>query len=167
MYIINRVLGDVVIVGLTGGIACGKSTLVKGFKDNLEISVIDCDEISRSISLPGHKGYEFILRLLGDKKRDYLEGSTGLIRRDKLSELAFKDNEFRKKLTSGLGKYIFWELIKQLLKAAFTAEKYILVDAPLLYETKMLTYLCYPIIVVYIDEQLQITRLTERNGYTR
>ena len=152
MYILNRTLGDVVIIGITGGIACGKSTLVKGLRENLELTLIDCDEISRSISLPGNKGYEFILKLLGERKRDFLEGPTGLIKRDKLSELASNDNQFRKKLTSGLGKYIFWELIKQLLKAAFTAEKYILVDAPLLFETKVLTYLCYPIIVVYIDE---------------
>lgn len=84
------------------------------------MTLIDCDEISRTISLPGHKGYEFILKLLGDRKGEYLEGATGLIKRDKLSERAFNDSEFRKKLTSGLGKFIFWELVKQLLKAAFT-----------------------------------------------
>ena len=43
MYLLNRMIGDVVIIGLTGGIACGKSTLVKGLKENLEVTVIDCD----------------------------------------------------------------------------------------------------------------------------
>ena len=75
-----------------------------------------------------------------------------MIKRKKLSDLVFNDDEFRKKLTKGVGKFVFWELIKQLLKAAFTSDKPILVDAPLLFETKVLTYLCYPIIVVFIDE---------------
>lgn len=35
IYLFNRILGDVVILGVTGGIACGKSTLVKGLKENL------------------------------------------------------------------------------------------------------------------------------------
>ena len=74
MYILNRTLGDVVIIGITGGIACGKSTLVKGLRENLELTLIDCDEISRSIRLPGNKGYEFIRKLLGARKRDFLEG---------------------------------------------------------------------------------------------
>ena len=39
----DRYLGDIVIIGLTGGIACGKSTLVNGLKEALEIVVIDCD----------------------------------------------------------------------------------------------------------------------------
>jgi dephospho-CoA kinase len=56
----------VIIIGLTGGIACGKSTLVKGLKDNLELKIIDCDEISRSVSLPGHGGYNYIMKILGD-----------------------------------------------------------------------------------------------------
>lgn len=41
-----------------------------------------------------------------------------------------------------------------------------LVDAPLLYETKILTYICFPIIVVGCSEQTQISRLMQRDGYT-
>jgi dephospho-CoA kinase len=75
-----------------------------------------------------------------------------MIKRDKLADLTFRDNTFRKKLTQGVGKYIFWELLRQLLLGILSAEKYILIDAPLLFETKVLTYLCYPIIVVYLNE---------------
>lgn len=151
IFIVNKFFGDVVIMGLTGGIACGKSTLVDGIKKKFDIKVIDCDEISRIVSLPGHAGYNFIVKMLGEEKDKYVDVATGMIRRDKLGELTFNDREFRNKLTKGLGKYIFLELSKQLLKHLFSGNKFILIDAPILFETKVLAYICYPIIVVYVD----------------
>lgn len=50
------------IFGLTGGIATGKSTLVKLVRKNLEIvQIIDCDEIGRTLALKGQKGYQLYL----------------------------------------------------------------------------------------------------------
>lgn len=133
MYLINKYFGDVVVMGLTGGIACGKSTLVDGLKRKFDLQIIDCDEISRTVSLPGEKGYNFILNALGDQKNEFIERATGMIKRDKLGELTFRDREFRNKLTKGLGKFIFIEIAKRLLKAVLTGHKFILIDAPILF----------------------------------
>lgn len=133
MYLISRFYGDVVIMGLTGGIACGKSTLVDGIKKKFDIKIIDCDEISRKVSLPGQSGYKFILSMLGDQKDQYVDRATGMIKRDKLGELTFNNREFRNKLTKGLGKYIFLDLIKTLLKEVLSGSKFILIDAPILF----------------------------------
>lgn len=43
LYIIDYVLGGILIIGLTGGIACGKSTLVKYMKNRYDMKIIDCD----------------------------------------------------------------------------------------------------------------------------
>lgn len=84
MYFINKWLYGLTIIGVTGGIACGKTTLVKGLKEKLIVRLIDCDEISRKVSLPGQGGYNFILKMLGDKAPEYVDPSTKMIRRDKL-----------------------------------------------------------------------------------
>jgi dephospho-CoA kinase len=68
IYFIGTKFKGVRIFGLTGGIACGKSTLVKQMTENLAISLIDCDQITRDISNKGQSGYNVILSMLGDKK---------------------------------------------------------------------------------------------------
>ena len=66
-YFLARYLENVRIFGLTGGIATGKSTLVKQIKDNLQISIIDCDEISRKLTAKNKLGYHLAVKLLKDK----------------------------------------------------------------------------------------------------
>lgn len=64
MFIIGKKLKNVRIIGLTGGIACGKSTLVDLMVSNLSIDVIDCDKISRDLLKKGNKGYQIVLQML-------------------------------------------------------------------------------------------------------
>ena len=79
--------------------------------------------------------------------------------------MVFANNELRQKLN----KLTHWRIFKEMLKQMFHAKvtkglKKVVLDAPLLFETKVLEHFCYPIIAVYIeDESLQITRLIERN----
>ena len=65
MYLIDLFLGKVLIIGLTGGIACGKSTLVNYLKQSYKIKIIDCDEISKKQRLPGGPAYNFIVKEFG------------------------------------------------------------------------------------------------------
>ena len=70
------------IFGLTGGIATGKSTLVRLVKANLDnVTIIDCDEISRKLSEKGKAGYKLIINLLGDRSEEYLNRLTREIER--------------------------------------------------------------------------------------
>ena len=70
------------IFGLTGGIATGKSTLVRLVKANLDsVTIIDCDEISRKLSEKDKAGYKLILNLLGDRSEEYLNRLTREIER--------------------------------------------------------------------------------------
>lgn len=72
----NR-LENVRIFGVTGGIASGKSTLIRMIKDNLMVQIIDCDEISRKINQKGGSGYKAILKLLGENASEYLNSRSG------------------------------------------------------------------------------------------
>lgn len=65
MFIVGKKLKNVRIIGLTGGIACGKSTLVNLMESNLNIDLIDCDKITRDMLKKGNKGYKIVLQMLG------------------------------------------------------------------------------------------------------
>lgn len=74
IYFLGRKLQTVRIMGLTGGIASGKSTLVQKMKESLndEIYVIDCDAINKELSAKGNPGFQLILSMLADKKAEFL-----------------------------------------------------------------------------------------------
>lgn len=66
MYLIGRKLKTIRIFGLTGGIATGKSTLVRMMEKNLaKLVIIDCDKITRELSDKGRPGYNLIIKMLG------------------------------------------------------------------------------------------------------
>ena len=96
-----------------------------------------------------------------------MDPNTKLIKSEELGELVFKDEKARRLLTAGTGKFIFLEIGKQLIKYIAMGEKLILVDAPILFETKILEYVCYPVVVIWADEEVQVQRLATRNKFPR
>ena len=54
----------------------------------------------------------------------------------------------RKKLTGGMGKFIMYEIFKQIFANIVNKKYVMLIDAPILYESKVLEYICYPVVVV-------------------
>lgn len=88
----------------------------------------------------------------------------GKIDRQKLSNIIFQSTEKRMLLNKLSHPRIFRKILVQLFKLRLNKRPMIVLDAPLLFETKILEYFCYPIIVVYCDDsQKQVQRLTDRN----
>lgn len=167
IFLMSRRLENVRILGLTGGISTGKSTLVRLIKANLNnVTIIDCDEISRKLSEKGQSGYSLIVSLLGDRAEEYLNPLTREIEREKFSHFVFRNGEFRKKLTAKMGQLIFREIVKQVLSNIWHKRNLMMIDAPILYETKVLEHVCYPVVVVGCPEDEQVRRLMKRNEYT-
>ena len=92
--------------------------------------------------------------------------ANGVIDRTKLGELVFRDANKRRLLNQITHPRIFRRIIAKVLRLKLLQRKpHVVIDAPLLFETKILEYVCYPIIVVYCeDTQIQLKRLTERNN---
>jgi dephospho-CoA kinase len=65
-----------------------------------------------------------------------------------------------------MGKYICFEVLKQIVANIYHKKYIMLIDAPLLYETRALEYLCFPVVVVGCPESVQIQRLAKRNNYS-
>ena len=152
------------IVGLTGGIIGGKSTVALMFK-NLGAKIIDVDKIGHSVILPHRLAWKKIIRSFG---KDFLRNDM-TIDRGKLGKIVFANQTLLKKLNEITHPEIL-KLIKKEINLARdktnNQEKILIIDAALIYEAKM-DRLMDKIIVVYINEDEQVKRLAKRNNLSK
>ncbi len=149
------------IVGLTGGISSGKST-VSSYLKQLKIPVIDADKVARKVVEPNSQGAKEIRKAFGSDvfKKD------GSLNRQKLGELVFSNTENRQKLDELLQPLIKIMILEEIEAYRQKGENMIVLDLPLLFE-KNYEKLCEEIIVVYVPKELQLERLMKRNQYTK
>lgn len=146
------------VYGLTGGIACGKSTVAKMFA-GLGAAVVDADRIAREVVEPGKPAHEEILREFG---RQVL-AADGRIDRPALGNIVFGDEVARKKLNAITHPRIFAESARRLNLLREQGTKIVLYEAALLVETG--AHRSYAgLIVVSAPEDVQLARLMERDG---
>ncbi|KAJ2703909.1 Dephospho-CoA kinase [Coemansia sp. IMI 203386] len=150
------------IVGLTGGIATGKSTASKALQ-SLEIPVIDADVIARQVLEPGEVSYKLVVKHFG---KEILQEPNGSIDRAKLGELIFNDAKKRQLLNSCTHPYIRRRMYWLLFRHFITGHAICILDVPLLYEGGMDRF-CGKVIVVSCEPETQVSRLMERNGLSR
>lgn len=142
------------ILGLTGGIASGKSTVSKKLKE-LGSYIIDADEISRGVS----KSREVLKELEKNFGSEIID--QGHLDRQKLREIIFENDKKRELLNNIMHPIIVKKIIEEIENNR--KEKLIILDIPLLYETG-LEYLCDKVLVVCTDEDIQIERIKARDG---
>lgn len=143
------------IIGLTGGIASGKSTVSNFFKE-LGVEIVDADIVAREIS-ERKATIDEICNIFG---RDILD-ENGKIVRGKLRERVFQDKRLVQKLNSIIHPQVI-EYFKE-RKDENREDELLIFDVPLLYEAKMDT-LCDKVIVIGVDRKKQIERIIQRDG---
>ncbi len=143
------------IIGLTGGIASGKSTVARCFARR-GITVVDADAVSRAVVEPGQPSLAEVVRAFG---RDILDPS-GRLRRARLREIIFGDAGQRRRLEAILHPAIRTEMARRLAAAP---GPYVIMMVPLLVETGGGDRVDR-VLVVDVPEQTQITRLMQRDG---
>ena len=150
------------LLGVTGGIATGKSTVVNMLKE-FGAPVIDFDLIAREVVEPKKPAWKDIVAYFGEQ---VLQEDRQLDRK-KLSDIVFRDLEKRKKLESFTHPRINEKFVKQ-LKAIVEKDPgaIIQVDVPLLIELN-LQYMFHKTLVVYVSTEKQVERLMARDGITR
>jgi dephospho-CoA kinase len=142
------------VVGLTGGIGSGKSTVAQLFAEK-NIVIIDTDQLSRYLTLPGMPAFFEIEKLFG---ADILNPN-GTLDRTKLREIIFADDVKRRQLEQLLHPLIRAEMK---LQAEAADSPYCIVVIPLLFETEP-NPLIQRILVVDTTEELQLARTTLRD----
>ncbi len=150
------------IIGLTGGIASGKSTASRTLRE-LGCIIIDADEVARYTVEPGRPAWREIVEFFGP---DILN-SDKTINREKLGLIVFAHPDYLKKLNELTHPLIMDEIRRRLKQAGREHPTGVLVlEVPLLYETNM-QVLCDMVWVVWVDLETQVTRLMHRDGISR
>ncbi|MYL62810.1 dephospho-CoA kinase [Bacillus hwajinpoensis] len=147
-------------IGLTGGIASGKSTVAEMIR-RYEIPIIDADVMARKVVEPGEPALQEIFRLFGDD----MKAEDGGLDRKKLGSVIFKDEEKRKVLNRVLHPAIRKGMLDQAAALKEQGSPHIVFDIPLLFESQ-LTHMVDQTLLVYVDAKTQLSRLVERDGST-
>lgn len=143
------------IIGLTGGIGSGKSTVAKEFKA-LGIEIIDADQVAREVVAPGRDALREIELFFGVGVIDV----NGALDRKKLRDIIFQCEEKKQWLNELLHPLIRESMLTQLAEAR---SQYVILEAPLLFENKLNQYTNYNL-VVDVTELNQIQRAAKRDG---
>ncbi|CAN7173473.1 dephospho-CoA kinase [Peribacillus frigoritolerans] len=146
------------IIGITGGIASGKST-VSLYLQELGFTIVDADLASRAVVEPGEEAYHQVVKAFGE---DILL-TDGNIDRVKLGSIIFNDQE-KRLLLNGIVHPAVRNWMRVKTEAALSlGEETVFMDIPLLFESK-LTFMVDKTLLIYVDEQVQLKRLMNRNG---
>ncbi|MDN7144324.1 dephospho-CoA kinase [Liquorilactobacillus mali] len=148
------------ILGLTGGIASGKSTVSRFLREK-GARIIDGDVVAREVVQKNSIGLNEIVKIFGE---NYLT-STGELNRKKLGSLVFNDKSKLKQLTDITGPLIHKQIENLVAEAKKTNCRLLVLDIPLLFEGNYQKY-CDSVMCVWIPQKLQIERMMARNGYT-
>ena len=146
------------LFGLTGGIACGKSTVAQ-ILEELGAYVIDADQVSRDVVQLGTDGYDKLLSRFGEE----ILNSDGTIDRAKLGKKVFADQDARHQLEAILHPLIARESAKRIALARASNVKVIVYEATLLIESGRADSF-RPLIVVWSSSEQQRARLKLRNA---
>lgn len=145
------------VIGLTGGIASGKST-ASAYLRELGAAIVDADAISRASTRRGGAAFEAVCAAFGD-----ILGADGEIDRRKLGGIVFADEDARRKLNSIVHPAVMAESRAQIENARASGVKVCILDVPLLFETGM-EKLCDETWLIYVPREEQIRRMEERDG---
>jgi len=143
------------IIGLTGGIGSGKSTVAKLFS-HYDIEIVDADQVSREVVAPGSFALGEITSRFGSK----ILLSDGTLNRKALREIVFSNEDEKNWLNNLLHPAIRQGMID---KAKAATSTYCLIEIPLLVENK-LQHLVDRVLVVDCQEQQQVNRSQERDN---
>lgn len=146
-------------IGLTGGIATGKTTISNYIRKYKRIPIVDSDNLSKELIKPNTDGYKKIIDHFGTKIIDNLS-SDKIINRKLLREIIFRDEKQREWIQNYLHPLIKEKIIEKCYQ--YKNSRIVLLEIPLLFEAKF-TDICTEIWLVKCPREIQVKRLIERD----
>lgn len=148
-------------IGLTGGIASGKSTVVQMLR-RLGASVVDCDVLARKAAEPGSEGLAAVAAAFGPKALR----SDGSMDRAYVGSIVFADASKKAELEGILFPFIYKAIDEEMARIERDEHQTVVfLDMPLLFEIEYQAYVD-EVWLVYVDRPTQLARLMERNHFT-
>ena len=149
------------VIALTGGIACGKTT-VAGMLKACGAAVVDADEISRSLTAAGGRALEDIRRVFGDG----VFAPDGTLDRAALGAQVFTNEEKRLQLNGILHPMVMDGMKQAVERCREEGAQIVVLDVPLLFEAHM-QHMGEMVVCASAPEEVQIARMKSRNGWDR
>ncbi len=147
------------ILGVTGTSGSGKSTFSKILNERDDVKVVDADQVSKDLSVPGTDYLQDVVNAFGQEilKED------GNLNRRALAHIIYNDEKEREKLNSITFPHITREIYERIKAFADPKIKYAVIDAPLLFEAG-LDKVCDSVISLVATQELQVKRIFQRDG---
>ncbi len=147
------------ILGVTGTSGSGKSTFSKILNERDDVKVVDADQVSKDLSVPGTDYLQDVVNAFGQEilKED------GNLNRRALAHIIYNDEKEREKLNSITFPHITREIYERIKAFADPKIKYAVIDAPLLFEAG-LDKVCDSVISLVATQELQVKRICQRDG---
>lgn len=146
------------VIGITGGVGAGKSTVLNILREEYQARIILTDEVGHDLMLPGGACYSKVLQLMGEE----VLSPDGTFDKKKLGQRIFNDRETQKQVNG-----IVHPVVRQRVKEEIENSKntLVVVESALLMEAN-LDSLCDEVWYVYVSTQERVKRLYEQRGYS-
>ncbi|MBU0674794.1 MAG: dephospho-CoA kinase [Proteobacteria bacterium] len=145
-------------IGLTGGIASGKSTIAEHFRA-AGVPVIDADQIARQLLEPDQDGWRALANAFGAR----FFNSDGSVNRSRLRKAIFHDDGIRATVNRLIHPLVRRMIHQQIDLLSDSASGLVVVEVPLLYEARWQGDFS-KVVVVFVEKEVQIMRLVKRDG---
>jgi dephospho-CoA kinase len=145
------------LIGLTGGVGSGKSTVAEMFR-RLGAAIVDADEATHAVYAPGTEGFDAIVREFGE---EFVR--EGQIDRQKLGDFVFRDANARARLNAIVHPLVRAWMAERTAEAVERGADIVIQDVPLLFENN-LQGLYSSTVLVYARPTTQLARLVEDRG---
>ncbi len=151
-----------IILGITGSIATGKSTIIKKLLDEFNPEYCDADKLVHTLYEPGKPAYYRIIEIFG---QEIVDEKTSYINRQKLGGIVFKDKNSMKKLTDAIGN-IGIEVKNLVDSWSENNKKLGIVEAVNLIEANYIAW-CDEVWLFKVDNNIELERLKNRNNLSQ
>lgn len=148
------------VIGLTGGIASGKSTVSNQLRDEFSAVLLDADVAAREITEPGAPLWTAFVERYGKERVLRLDGT---LDRAVIAEIVFRDKAEKAWMDSVAHPLIKRRFLDRLAACKAMGEKLVVLDVPLLFEAGW-AMIPDEVWVVFVDEKTQLQRLMQRNA---
>lgn len=150
------------IIGVTGGVGAGKSTILNYLKESRGAVVIEADKVGHLVMEPGGSCYDAVIALFGEQVRK----TDKTIDRRKVSDVVFTNEEMLKKLNALIHPAVKQWILDKLNQEKESGTSYAVVEAALFLEEHYETF-CDDVWYIHTDREIRIHRLMESRGYSR
>ena len=150
------------IIGITGGVGAGKSTVLDYLREQFHAYVIQADQVGHQVMEPGEICYSQVIALFGE----HILKKDKTIDRKAVSDVVFGNEEKLKKLNGNIHPAVRQSVLEEIQLQKEKKTAIVVVEAALLLEEHYEKF-CDKVWYVHTDREIRISRLMENRGYSR